>query len=183
MARKCREQLTLEGFTPDKLRAEPILEKPLSEEERQKIGRMYRENQRLIWKCQAEMARRFPSLGRDVINSCVDVGFLKAARVLSAEKGRLSTRFYVDARGECTHYIRAHGFGVSAPPKVRELGTQARKLMGYGLTGEQAARELRVSVADVKDALMATAGTFHEVNDWEQHECPRDQPWDAMEAS
>ena len=186
MARKCREQTTFLvqlGFQEEKIRAEPLLAKPLSPEERRRIDRLYRENQRLVWKCQAEMQHRFPSIHREQINSCVDMGFLKAARVHDAEKGKLSTRFYVDAYGECTHWLRAHGYGVSAPGKVRELGSKARHLMGLGLTGEQAARELRVTVEEVKDALMATAGMAHECNNWEAHYCPRPQPWEVLEAS
>jgi hypothetical protein len=191
MARKCREQLTFlvpMGFVEDKLRAEPLLEKPLTPEERRRIDRLYRENQRLVWKCQAEMQHRFPSITREQINSCVDVGFLKAARVHDAAKGRLSTRFYVDAYGECTHWLRAHGYGVSAPGKVRELGGKLRQLMGQGLTTEQALRELNVgrkaphTLADAKDALMATAGIAHECNNWEAHFCPRPQPWEVLEA-
>ncbi len=192
MARKCREQLTFlvpMGYEEDKLRAEPLLERPLTPEERRKIDRLYRENRRLVYKCQHEMATRFPSITREQINSCVDVGFLKAARVHDAAKGKLSTRFYVDAYGECTHWLRAHGYGVSAPGKVRELGGKLRQLMGQGLTTEQALRELNVgrktphTLADAKDALMATAGIAHEVNNWEAHFCPRPQPWDVLEAS
>ena len=191
MARKCREQLTFlvpMGYEEDKLRAEPLLEKPLTPEEQRAIGRLYRENQRLVWKCQAEMQHRFPSIAREQINSCVDVGFLKAARVHDAAKGRLSTRFYVDAYGECTHWLRAHGYGVSAPGKVRELGGKLRHLMGQGLTTEQAARELStakhtVTLAEAKDALLATAGIAHEVNNWEAHFCPKPQPWEVLEAS
>jgi DNA-directed RNA polymerase specialized sigma subunit len=192
MARKCRDQLTLlvpMGYAEEKLRAEPLLEKPLSPEERRKIDRLYRENQRLVWKCQHEMALLFPSIGREQINSCVDVGFLKAARVHDAEKGKLSTRFYVDARGECTHWLRAHGYGVSAPGKVRELGGKLRQLMGQGLTTEQALREVNAlrkhpaTMAEAKDALVATAGIAHEVNNWEAHYCPRPQPWEVLEAT
>ena len=192
MARKCREQLTFlvpMGFEEERIRAEPLLEKPLSPDERRRIDRLYRENQRLVWKCQAEMAARFPSIHREQINSCVDVGFLKAARVHDAEKGKLSTRFYVDAHGECTHWLRAHGYGVSAPGKVRELGGKLRQLMGQGLTTEQAARELSVgrkhplTLAEAKDALVATAGIAHEVNNWEAHYCPRPQPWEVVEAT
>ena len=186
MARKCREQMTLPGFAPDKLRAEPLLERPLTQEERRRIDRLYRDNQRLVWKCQHEMQHRFPSIARVQINSCVDVGFLKAARVHDAEKGKLSTRFYVDAYGECTHWLRAHGYGVSAPGKVRELGGKLRQLMGQGLTTEQAAQELSttkhtITLAEAKDALVATAGIAHEVNNWEAHFCPRPQPWEVVD--
>lgn len=187
MARKCRDQMVLPGFPADNLRAEPILEKPLTPEERRKIERLYRVNQRLVWKCQAEMASRFPSMTRHQINACVDDAFMKAARILDADKGKLSTRFYVDARGECTHWLRAHGYGVSAPGKVRELGGKLRQLMGQGLTTEQAARELSVgrkhpiTLAEAKDALVATAGIAHEVNNWEAHYCPRPQPWEVVD--
>jgi hypothetical protein len=180
--------MVLPGFPADKLRSEPILERPFTPEERRRIDRLYRENQRLVWKCQAEMQHRFPSITREQINSCVDEGFLKAARVHDAEKGKLSTRFYCDAYGECTHWLRAHGYGVSAPGKVRELGGKLRQLMGQGLTTEQAARELStnkhtVTLAEAKDALLATAGIAHEVNNWEAHYCPRPQPWEVLEAS
>jgi hypothetical protein len=189
MARKCRDQMVLPGFPADNLRAEPLLEKPLTPEERRRIDRLYRDNVRLVYKCQHEMATRFPSIAREQINSCVDVGFLKAARVHDAEKGRLSTRFYCDAYGECTHWLRAHGYGVSAPGKVRELGGKLRHLMGQGLTTEQAARELsvgkkhQITLAEAKDALLATAGIAHECNNWEAHFCPRPQPWEVLEAS
>jgi hypothetical protein len=172
MARKCREQMVLPGFPADKLRAEPLLERPLTQEERRKIDRLYRENQRLVWKCQALMAAKFPSVGREQINSCVDVGFLKAARVHDAAKGKLSTRFYVDAQGECTHWVRAHGYGIAAPGKVRELGARLRALMAFDMTTEQAARELGISIDEAKDALVATKGIAHEINNWEGHASP-----------
>jgi hypothetical protein len=181
--------MVLPGFPADNLRAEPLLERPLTPEERRRIDRLYRENQRLVWKCQAEMASRFPSISRERINACVDDGFTKAARVHDAAKGRLSTRFYCDAYGECTHWLRAHGYGVSAPGKVRELGGKLRQLMGQGLTTEQALRELNVgrkqphTLAEAKDALLATAGIAHEVNNWEAHFCPRPQPWEVLEAT
>jgi len=175
MARKCREQLTFlvpMGFEEERIRAEPLLEKPLSPDERRRIDRLYRENQRLVWKCQAEMAARFPSIHREQINSCVDVGFLKAARVHNPAKGKLSTRFYVDAQGECTHWVRAHGYGVAAPGKVRELGAKVRALMAFDMTTEQAARELGISLDEAKDALVATKGIAHEINNWEGHASP-----------
>ena len=178
MARKCREQLTFlvpMGYEEDKLRAEPLLEKPLTPEEQRAIGRLYRENQRLVWKCQAEMQHRFPSIAREQINSCVDVGFLKAARVHDPAKGKLSTRFYVDAQGECTHWVRAHGYGVAAPGKVRELGARLRALMAFDMTTDQAARELCISLEEAKDALVATKGIGHEINNWEGHASPERQ--------
>jgi hypothetical protein len=76
---------------------------------------------------------------------------------------------------------------VSAPGKVRELGGKLRQLMGQGLTTEQALREVNAlrkvpaTLEEAKDALLATAGIAHEVNNWEAHYCPRPQPWEVVD--
>jgi hypothetical protein len=185
MARKCRDQLTLLvplGFDEDRIPAEPILATKLSRQEERRIGKLYADNILLVYKCQAEMRRLHRSVDREDINSCVDMAFIKAARVLDAQKGRLSTILWRFARGEVLHFIRDSNWGISAPPKVRQLGQKARQLGGYGLTFDQVRTELGCTVDELRDALVATEGIAHETMDWELHHCPRPTPWEALEA-
>jgi hypothetical protein len=184
MAKKCRDQLTLlvpMGYQEDRTPAEPILATKLSRVEERRIGKLYVENIRLVYKCQAEMRRSYRSVDRENVNSCVDLAFIKAARVLDADKGKLSTVFYRFAHGEVRHWIRDSNWAVTAPPKVRQLGQRARKLSGYGLTFEQMCQELDCTVEQLLDALVATEGLAHETMNWELHQCPRPTPWDVLE--
>jgi DNA-directed RNA polymerase specialized sigma subunit len=193
MARKNRDQLTLNaglGMPEDQWRERDHLEKPFTAEERKAFGKLYAANIRLAWKFVAKMARKYPTLERDVVASLVDVAFLRTFRAYdpgkinpaNGESYKFSTLLGRFVEGEIAHYIRDHGFSIAAPPSVRERGSKARKLLESGLTSRQVASTLGCTVPDIEDALIATSGMDHDVQDWELHTDARPSPMEWLEA-
>lgn len=157
------------------------LAEPFTREERRAAARLYAENIALVkWMC-GKMLRRYTIMRREDVYSCVDVAFLKTFRAWLPERGKLSTIFERFARGECSHFIRDHNFGISAPGHVREMGRRARKLLDHGMPFAQVCRDLGVTPDKLREALVATCGIDHETQDWSLHECPRPTPWDVLE--
>jgi len=194
MARRNRDQLTILtglGMAEDQWRERDHLEKPFTPEERRAFGKLYAANVRLAWKFTAKMARKYPSLERDVVASLVDVAFLRTFRAYdptklnpaNGESYKFSTLLGRCVEGESTHYSRDHGFSIAAPPSVRERGSKARKLLEAGLTSQQVAATLGCTGPDLEDALIATSGMDHDVQDWELHCDARPSPMEWLEAA
>jgi DNA-directed RNA polymerase specialized sigma subunit len=144
---------------------------------------MYAENIGLVKHFGGKLCRKFGHcMAREDIFSCCDVAFLKACRAWDPERGKLSTIFWSFAQGECLHYLRGHNWGVKASHRTRLLGNTARRLIGMGWSAPAVCKELGISIDDLKDALLATAGVAHDVKGFDLHVCPRATPWELLEA-
>jgi DNA-directed RNA polymerase specialized sigma subunit len=171
------------GFPEDTPPRAAVMATPLTREESRRIGKLYAENIKLVTYFTSKLRGKFGHcMATEDIRSCVDMGFIKAARQWDEAKGKLSTIFYVFALGECTHWMREN-WTVAAPYKMRILGAKVRQIIDNGGTIEDAQEKLGASVDDIKDALLATAGVAHETNDWQLHACPRPTPWEVLLAS
>jgi DNA-directed RNA polymerase specialized sigma subunit len=161
-----------------------VLGIPLSPDESRRIGLMYVENIKLVSTfCRKLKGKYGHCMSVEDIHSCVDLGFIKAGRTWDPAKGKFSTVFYIFAQGECTRWMRDSNWGVAAPLKTRTLGAKARKMIGNGMMLSDVCERLDATKEEILDALDATAGISHEINDWEMHLCHRRTPWEELEAA
>lgn len=166
-----------------KRRATSHLAKPLSEEERRRFGEMYVEHQGLIRLLGCKLCRKYPSVDKLDVYSCIDIGFLKTCRAFDPTLGfKFSTLLTKFCEGTILHFIRDHNWHVKAPAKVRQLGQAARKLAAQGHSVADVCQLLDTTRDELRLALAATAGMYHEQNEWEGHRCPRPTPMEALEA-
>lgn len=155
---------------------------PLSREESRRIGALYVEHRKLVHHFTRKLRQRFPMMAPEDVSSCVDVGFIKAARVWDPARGKLSTIVGVYALGECRHFVRDHNWTIKAPAKVRELGTAIRRLMDAGMSSDGAMARLQVTREELRLALLATAGVGHDRLDFELHVSEAATPMELLEA-
>lgn len=175
-------QLLLFG-EPEAPKAKPHLADPLSREERRRFGRMYSDNIGLVRKFAHRLSQQYGHcMAREDINSCCDFAFLKACRAWDPAKGKLSTIYWRFAHGEVLHYLRSNNWAIGATHRARELGLRARKLLDAGWTSEAVCSELLISTDDLQDCLVATAGMAHDTMGFDLHVCPRQTPWEVLEA-
>jgi DNA-directed RNA polymerase specialized sigma subunit len=159
------------------------LAQPLSREEQRRYGRLYAENVRLVRKFASRLRQQYGHcMAVEDINSCCDMAFLKACRAWKPEKGALSTIYWQFARGEVLHYLRSNNWSISATHKARALGVSARRLLDAGMRPDDVCRELCCAAADLRDALVATAGMSHDLMGFDLHQCQRPTPWEVLEA-
>ena len=171
------------GEQKPKRRSSSHLAKPLSEEERKRFGEMYIEHQGLIRLLGAKMCRKYQSMDKLDIYSCIDIAFLKTCRAFDPTLGfKFSTLLTKFCEGTILHFIRDHNWHVKAPGKVRQLGQTARKLAIKGHSLAEVMEMLDVTRDELKLALAATAGIYHEQHNWEGHQCPRQTPMEVLEA-
>lgn len=104
----------------------------LSDYERWLIGRLYKENIGLIKQAQDRYIKRYPMIDPVEIHSCVDIAFVKAARIWKPSKGKLSTIFYEHVNGEISHFRRTGAcWGFHAERRIREIGLKARGMIAH----------------------------------------------------
>ena len=166
-----------------KRRSASHLAKPLSRDEQRKFGEMYVEHQGLIRLLGCKLCRKYPSVDKLDVYSCIDIGFLKTCRAFDPTLGfKFSTLLTKFCEGTILHFIRDHNWHVKAPPRVRQLGQAARKLAAQGHSVAEVIRLLDTSRDELRLALAATAGMYHEQNEWEGHQCQRPTPMELLEA-
>jgi len=154
---------------------------PLSGDEQRRVGRLYREHQGIIKLMGRKMCRKYPYVAFDDLFSCIDIAFIKTCRAWDPKKGTFSTLLTVFSEGEIRHFIRDHNWLVKAPGTVRTLGQRARHMLNRGERMEDVLEHLGVNEKKLKEALMATCPTDHEIKGFELHVCPRPTPWDLLE--
>jgi DNA-directed RNA polymerase specialized sigma subunit len=180
------DQLELFGVAtgPEpKKRSGDRLAQPLSREEQRRFGQMYVDNIGLIkFFCNKLASKYRHCMAVEDIDSCVDIGFLRACRAWDPERGKLSTIFWPYAQGEVLHYLRSNNWSIKAPHQVRLLGNQARKLLDLGWSTAAVCQELGCNKTDLKDALVATSGVAHDVKGFDLHVSPYATPWEVLEA-
>lgn len=159
------------------------LAEPLSEVERREIGRLYVVHQGLIRLLGHKLCRKYPLVDRLEIYSCIDISFIKACRAYDPRKGAFSTIFSRFALGEVRHFIRDRGYSIKMPRSVKELGSAVRRLAARGYSVKEISETLGVSTTQIREAVLATSGLLHEQLGWEQHQCPRQTPWELLEES
>ena len=165
-----------------KRRTTSHLAKPLTKEEQRRFGEMYVEHQGLIRLLGCKMCRKYRSVDKLDIYSCIDVAFLKTCRAFDPTLGfQFSTLLTKFCEGTIMHYIRDHNWHVKAPAKVRQLGQAARKLAAQGHSISEVMSLLDASRDELRLALAATAGIYHEQNEWEGHQCSRPTPMELLE--
>lgn len=180
-------QLALEFLAPPapKRRAAilgtPGKPKPLTPEERRYQDRMYRKHQGLIRTYGAKLTRRFRHLDHEVVFGCIDWAFIKVCRVWNEDQGTFATLLWTFALNECRHATRDEGWTIKAPGAVRLMGSKVRKLMAQGLGPVAICDRLGITMEQLKDGLLATQGTDHDVLGFEFHACERSTPWEYVE--
>jgi DNA-directed RNA polymerase specialized sigma subunit len=163
-------------------RSSSHLAKPLSREEQRRFGEMYVEHQGLIRLLGSKLCRKYPVVDKLDVYSCIDIGFLKTCRAFDPSLGfKFSTLLTKFCEGTILHFIRDHNWHVKAPPKVRQLGQAARKLAAKGHSIAEVIELLATSREELRLALAATAGMYHEQNEWEGHCCSRPTPMELLE--
>lgn len=183
MAAATQQRLEIPGIEWREPRSGGHLDTPLTKAEQRRIQRLYVENRGLVCMFAARLSRQYRHcLDSETVDSCVDFAFIKAARMWDPEKGKLSTILGVYATGEVKHYIRDRNWTVKAPGDVRQRGMEARRLLESGMILGAVARQLGCSSQDVKDSLIATTGTAHDVLGFDLHVCQRPTPWEVLEA-
>jgi DNA-directed RNA polymerase specialized sigma subunit len=172
------------GNTPrPKRRSNSHLAEPLTKEERKRFGELYVEHQGLIRLLGCKMCRKYQAVDKLDIYSCIDIGFLKTCRAFDPTLGfKFSTLLTRFCEGTILHFMRDHNWHVKAPKKVRELGMAARNLATAGYSVADTMRVLGVSRDELRLAIAATAGIYHEQNEWEGHACQRPTPMERLEA-
>jgi DNA-directed RNA polymerase specialized sigma subunit len=158
-----------------------VLAEPFTRQERRDCQRLYVENIGLVVHFKNQLSRKYRyCLDSESVDACVDQGFLKAFRRFDPAKGALSTILAIFAEGEVTHYLRDHNWGFNAPNQVRERGIKARVLMG-ALPAAEVAAKIGCTMAELNEALRATAGTAHEVMGFDFHASEHVTGWDELE--
>ena len=106
------------------------LSTPLTNYEKWLIGRLYKENIQLIRFFGHRCLKKYSYINEQDIYSCIDIAFVKAARVWKPERGTLSNLLWHYINGEIRHFIRSNDhWGFAVPRHVRELGSRARMLI------------------------------------------------------
>lgn len=168
---------------PKKPPARGYLSTPLTREEQRTITRLYREHGGLVKHMGRKMSRKYASLHREDIFSCIDIAFIKTCRAWDANKGKFSTLLGVFCEGEIRHFIRDHNWVIKAPGTVRTLGLRARYLLNAGQTRAQVCEVLALTPETLRQALFAIQSIDHEIHNFKWHLCPRPTPWEVLENS
>ena len=155
---------------------------PLTRDEQYRVGRLYREHQGLVKLMGRKMCRKYTYVAHDDLFSCIDIAFIKTCRAWDPTKGTFSTLLTVFSEGEIRHFIRDHNWLVKAPGTVRTVGQRARHMLNRGERLETVLEQLNISEKKLKEALVATRPTDHEIRGFDLHVCPRPTPWDLLEA-
>lgn len=167
---------------PKKKQARGYLATPLTDDERRRMDRLYREHGGLVNHMGGKMCRKYPALQKEDIYSCVDIAFIKSCRAWDPTKGKFSTIFGVFCEGEIRHFIRDHNWSIKAPSAVRSLGMRANYMLRAGTSSAEVCAELNVSLDELKLAVSAVQSIDHEIKDFRWHVCPRPTPWEVLEA-
>ena len=154
---------------------------PLTDEERRRFTRLYREHAGLVRMMGRRLQGKYTGVRAEDIYSCVDVAFIKACRAWDPAKGRFSTIFGVFCTGEVRHFIRDHNWDMKAPGAVRALGIRGRLMLRSGLPMAYVCEELGVTQEALKLAMFAVQSFDHEIRGFQDHECPRPTPWECVE--
>jgi len=154
---------------------------PLNGDEQRRIGVLYREHQGIIKLLGRKMCRKYFYVAPDDLFSCIDIAFIKTCRAWDPKKGTFSTLLTVFSEGEIRHFIRDHNWLVKAPGTVRTLGQRARHMLNRGERMEDVLEQLGVTEKKLREALVATCPTDHEIKGFDLHTCPRPTPWDVLE--
>jgi DNA-directed RNA polymerase specialized sigma subunit len=128
------------------------------------------------------MCRKYPFVNADDLFSCIDTGFIKTCRAWNPEKGTFSTLLTVFCEGDILHFIRDHNWMVKAPGNVRRNGQLARRMLDRGSTATEVMAQLGLTEPQLKLALVATQPTDHDIRGFDLHICPRQTPWERLEA-
>jgi DNA-directed RNA polymerase specialized sigma subunit len=144
-----------------------VLVTKLSNYERYKIDRLYRENVGLFKLITKKMIEQYRAVPVEEIFSCMNIAFIKAARSYDPKKGKLGTILNQFARGEVSHYIVSSSYwGYSASPSLRELGLKARRLISYRNVPMFALPKiLGCTKEQLREALEATLHIFYTLDD------------------
>ena len=144
---------------------------------------MYADNIKLVKMFQAKMRKKYGHcLPIEDIRSCVDLAFIKAARVWDPNRGAFSTILGHFVAGDVLKAIRASGnWGISAPQRAREAGMKARAMLEAGMGPSDVCLEMAITDDDLVDILRATTGLAHDVCGFDLHACDRPTPWEALE--
>jgi DNA-directed RNA polymerase specialized sigma subunit len=141
---------------------------------------MYRQHQGILRLMGRKMFKKYPFVATDDLFSCCDIAFIKTCRAWKPAKGTFSTLLTVFCEGEILHWIRDNNWLVKAPGNVRRLGQRARRLLDAGRPVCDVLKELDLTEAALKLALVATQPTDHDIRGFELHMCPRPTPWDTL---
>jgi DNA-directed RNA polymerase specialized sigma subunit len=155
---------------------------PLTRDEQKRVGNLYRQHQGLIKLMGRKMCRKYRYVANEDLFSCIDIAFIKTCRAWDPAKGTFSTLLTVFCEGEIRHFIRDHNWLIKAPGTIRTIGQRARYMIKRGDTMASIMTELNITDTKLKEALVATSPTDHEIRGFELHVCPRPTPWDVLEA-
>lgn len=162
-------------------RAPAVLSTPFTRKEQRDCQRLYVENIGLVKHFKNKLSRKYRyCLDSEAVDACVDEAFMKVFRVHDPARGKLSTLLAIYAEGDVRHYLRDHNWGFNAPNQVRERGVKARVLLAT-ITASEVAAKLGCTMAELTEALQATAGTAHETLGFDFHACERATGWDELE--
>lgn len=144
-----------------------VLTTKLSNYERYKIDRLYRENVGLFKLITKKMIEQYRGVPIDEIFSCMNIAFIKAARSYDPKKGKLGTILNQFARGEISHYVVSSSYwGYSASPSLRELGLKARRLIAFRNVPMFALPKiLGCTKEQLREALEATLHVFYTLDE------------------
>ena len=139
----------------------PLLNQPTTLAQRRAEDRLVRQHKPLVLKLLKDEGWRFRYCDRDDLISVGLIGLWKAARRYDPERGyRFSTLARTFILGEWRHHLRDGIWAIAAPAKVRQQGTQARRLLGLGYGEDEVCRQLHLTPQELDDALQATAGLW-----------------------
>lgn len=155
---------------------------PLSSVEQREVALLYKKHKGLINLMGRKMCRKYNYVATDDLFSCIDIAFIKTCRAWDPKKGTFSTLLTVFSEGEIRHFIRDHNWLVKAPGSVRSLGQRARAMLNRGDSMALILDTLQVTEKKLREALVATRPTDHEIKGFDLHVCPRPTPWDVIEA-
>lgn len=158
------------------------LSTPLSVDEQRFVGEMYRKHRGLLRLLGRKMLRKYPFVGADDVFSCIDTAFIKTCRAWDPLRGTFSTLLSVFAEGDILHFIRDHNWMIKAPGAVRQHGQRARRMIEAGHSITDILTQLNLTEETLRQALIATEPTEHDVRSFDFHTCPRATPWELLEA-
>jgi DNA-directed RNA polymerase specialized sigma subunit len=154
---------------------------PLTPAEQREVAHLYKRHKGLINLMGRKMCRKYNYVAPDDLFSCIDIAFIKTCRAWDPKKGTFSTLLTVFSEGEIRHFIRDHNWLVKAPGSVRTLGQRARAMLNRGDHMQLVLETLGVSEQKLREALVATRPTEHEIKGFDLHVCPRPTPWDLLD--
>jgi DNA-directed RNA polymerase specialized sigma subunit len=154
---------------------------PLTPAEQREVAQLYKRHRGLINLMGRKMCRKYNYVAPDDLFSCIDIAFIKTCRAWDPKKGTFSTLLTVFSEGEIRHFIRDHNWLIKAPGSVRTLGQRARAMLNRGDHMDTVLESLGVTEQKLREALVATRPTDHEIMGFELHVCPRPTPWDLLE--